>query len=287
MASRPVSKTGTRKSSEQRIGLTDRWPLLPNDVDSLVYCPPENSGAPDYAELLDEHNFKMQGARDEAAALFRAFEFGVYNDIAFRDHLLVSSTNGLILYRPVVTTGKHSSGARAEVDHWLDRWVSEPARSKPRLVAMHTFEDIDQRLSCLQRVERSMLFYIMGMDLERKLDREAAWALIRGQRPRSTQLQVITEETDDYLNKAAGIALIQCFLKWLCNVPQEGRKGATLVAANSEEELRSPDMVKLVARLLRDEADPMSTTSKNLVKYAEARGHETLTSLAQSLIRGL
>ena len=277
-------------SAERRIGLTDRWPLQENDTERLIYFPPDNAvDAPEYAELLGGHDFEAEGTREQAVAIFRGFELGVFHDIATRDHLLVSSTDGLVLYRPVVVNGEDSSGARAEVAHWLQRWVSEPPESAPRLVAMHTFQDVDLRLERLHRDERMELLGRMKECLQAQgFDRDQARSLVEGRTPTSTHLQQLyksAEELEQELEYAAGVALVHCFLNWLCNVrPSEGRTGAAFVTAESAEQLRSPEKVEVVTRLLSGEEDSISTTATYLAEYAQAKSHNTLTAFAQSLI---
>ena len=276
-------------SSEQRIGLTDRWPLQ-DSTDRLIYSKPDSDGAPEYAELLGQYEFAPEKTLGEAIAIFRGFELGVFHDIATRDHLLVSSTDGLVLYRPVVMTGKDSSGARAEVEHWLQRWVHEPRTSAPRLVAMHTFGDITLCLKRLRPPYRLELQLKMQEALQvQGFDRAIATSLVEGTRPSSQHLFELTgaENMEQELENAAGVALVHCFLSWLCNVrPAGGRTGATLIAAETAEELRSPEMVGLVTRLLEGSEDAIETTGVHIVKYARASKYGTLTTLAQSLIAG-
>lgn len=276
-------------SSGQRVGLTDRWPLQ-DDAERLIYTQPNIHGAPEYAELLSLYDFGGEGTQKEAVAVFRGFELGVFHDIATRDHLLVSSTDGLVLYRPVVVNGKDSSGARAEVQHWHQRWTNEPPASAPRLVALHTFGDVQLRLEQLVSAERLELELRMREALqEQGFDREAASALVAGSTPMSQHLVEIhgAEKIDQELENAAGIALMHCFLSWLCNVlPAAGRKGASLVAAESAERLRSPETARLVARLLDGSADAFESTAKNIVAFANSIGHVSLQELARSLILG-
>ncbi len=274
-------------SSEQRIGLTDRWPLQ-NDADRLIYSIPSTADAPEYAELLGSYEFAAERTLGQAVAIFRGFELGVFHDIASRDHLLVSSTDGLVLYRPVVATGKDSSGARAEVEHWLQRWVHEPRASAPRLVAMHTFDDITFRLTHLVPLERLELKLRMVEALqEQGFDREIAKSLVAGIPPASQHLCEISgaEDMEQELENAAGVALVHCFLSWLCNVrPSEGRTGAALVAAEGAGQLRSPEMADLVSRLLQGTEDTIESTGTHIAGYAQASGYESLTALALTLI---
>ena len=153
---------------------------------------------------------------------------------------------------------------------------------------MHTFEDVDLRLERLRPTERTELSEKMILALqEQGFDREHARSIVKGRTLTSTHLHQISgaEKLDQELENAAGVALGHCFLNWLCNVrPSKGRTGATLVTAESAEQLRSRRMVELVAHLLSGEEDSIQTTAKYLIEYAQARGHNTLTELAQSLI---
>lgn len=274
-------------SSEQRVGLTDRWPLQ-NDTEPLIYVKPGAADAPEYSKLLGEYDFDREKTRGEATAIFRGFELGVFHDIASRDHLLVSSSEGLVLYRPVVVNGKDSGGARAEVQHWLQRWIHESEASPPRLVAMHTFQDMTLRLEQLVPAERLELSLRVREALQDQgFDRETAGALVEGSRPPSQHLIEIYggENIPQELENAAGVALMHCFLGWLCNVfLSDGRTGAALVAAENAEDLRSPEMVDLVARLLKGSAGPVETTIAHVVSYAQAAGHASLIDLARDLI---
>ena len=275
------------ESSSQLISLTDRWPLQEDVPERLIYCPPGNNDPPDYKDLFSRYDFETENTKEQAVAIFRGFELGVFHDIASRDHLLVSSTDGLLLYRPLVVNGEDSGGARAEVAHWLQRWMSEPSR--PRLVAIHTFDDIDLRLKLLREDERTELARRIKFALqEQGFDREQAKALLEAKSATSTHLQEIwsKEKLEQEFENAAGIALVQCFFSWLCNVqPSKGRLGAMIVAASSEEELRSIDTVRLVASLLKgDEVNTIAETARHITAYALSRGHETLSGLARTLV---
>ncbi len=282
-------------SSKRRIGLTDRWPLQVSNEDPLIYSKPDYDGAPEYSKLLGQYDFEKEGTREQAIAVFRGFELGVFHEIATRDHLLVSSSDGLVLYRPVADNGKHSSGARDEVSHWLQRWIHErnhePSESAPRLVAMLTFEDITLRLARLTRMERSELYNrIVEALQEQGFDREAAESMVDGTDPPSQHLHELhgAEHIARELEHAAGVALIHCFLSWLANVrPSEGREGAALVARESAEQLRSPETAALVAELLEGGKNAVETTGDHIAIYAQASEHDTLTTLARSLVADL
>jgi hypothetical protein len=275
-------------SSDHQVGLTDRWPLQ-DDSERLIYSKPGCYDPPGYKDLLGQYKFDGEGSVPEAEAVFRGFELSVFHEIATRDHLLVSSTEGLVLYRPVAENGKDSSGARAEVQHWSQRWAHEPPQSAPRLVALHTFEDIDLRLRELSSAQSLELQLRMLEALDKQgIEREAATALLAGDLPVSQHLVEIhgAEQSRGEMENAAGVALIQCFLNWLCNVRwSDGRLGATLVAAESAEALRSPEMIRLVAQLLDGAEDAMSTTATHIVAYSRSRNHKTLQDFAQSLMR--
>jgi len=277
------------RSGPGAIGLTDRWPLQEPSVDDLIYTLPSSAeDPPGYESLFDGLRFEGEGSSEEATAVFRGLELGIFQDIAFRDHLLVAASEGIVLYRPLALDGEDSGGARAEVRHWQDRWIHEPPVLRPRLVALHAFQDMAMRLEKLTGAERAVLRLHMQQFLEdRGWDRVYAEQILFSGPMSSLQLEQLSgaENPGRDLEFAAGASLFQCFLSWMCNVSKkEARDGAALIAAKDEASLGSATVVAEACRFLNGQEDAASLTSRNLVAFAENLGFDSLTGLAQSLL---
>lgn len=90
--------------------LADRWPVPNGSIYSAVS--PE---APNHTHMIDasilDHDRYRHG-------LFGLLQHTIYDEIAFRDHLLVSCNAGLLIYRPTAIEPRISGGVEAEVAHW-------------------------------------------------------------------------------------------------------------------------------------------------------------------------
>jgi len=119
--------------------LEERWPLPTTNVDSLLYGAPKNSADMHHKDLLTNKGpySKSELADGEVVSTqLRAFESQIMFQIASRDHLLVSYTKGLLVFRPFYRKGEFSGGVQAEIDHWdllTSRYSKDPnTRAKKR-----------------------------------------------------------------------------------------------------------------------------------------------------------
>jgi hypothetical protein len=92
--------------------LGERWPLPAKNMDSLLYSVPQNSAGMHHKKLLtneDTDNESGLADREIVSTQLRALESQIMFQIASRDHLLVSSTNGLLVFRPFYRKGEFST----------------------------------------------------------------------------------------------------------------------------------------------------------------------------------
>ena len=126
--------------------LEERWPLPATDIDSLLYSTRKNSADMHHKDLLTNKgpSSKSELADGEVVSTqLRALESQIMFQIASRDHLLVSSTNGLLVFRPFYRKGEFSGGVQAEIDHWdilTSRYSKDP---NTRAEKREKEEDID------------------------------------------------------------------------------------------------------------------------------------------------
>jgi hypothetical protein len=126
--------------------LEERWPLPATNIDSLLYSTPKNSADMHHKDLLTnkDPSSKSELADGEVVSTqLRALESQIMFQIASRDHLLVSSTNGLLVFRPFYRKGEFSGGVQAEIDHWdilTNRYSKDP---NTRAEKREKEEDID------------------------------------------------------------------------------------------------------------------------------------------------
>lgn len=109
--------------------LGERWPLPAKNIDSLLYSTPKNSADMHHKDLLtneDTDSASEVADREDVSTQLRALESQIMFQIASRDHLLVSSTNGLLVFRPFYLKGGFSGGVKAEIEHWTILTRSEP-----------------------------------------------------------------------------------------------------------------------------------------------------------------
>lgn len=111
--------------------LADRWPLM----DDIIYetsC----SDAPDFRSLLSRADLP-----EYSRGTLGLLQHSIYDEIAFRDHLLVSCNDGLLVYRPGAVEPRISGGVEEEVRHWAQS-VSSGAREFRPAVFVHVREEL-------------------------------------------------------------------------------------------------------------------------------------------------
>lgn len=89
--------------------LGDRWPI----PHGAIYENPSPE-APNYSSMLS--NGRELSARDRGVV--GLLQASIYDEIAFRDHLLVSCNQALVVFRPTALGARVSGGVRQEINHW-------------------------------------------------------------------------------------------------------------------------------------------------------------------------
>lgn len=137
----PLSSDAERLT-ERSPYLGPRWPLMDGGV-GLVST--QADGSPlDYAAvqhralLLDEPS--PIAGQQFTGEITRVLESLVFNEIPYRDHLIVANSHALLVHRPLADNGRLSSGVEHEVLHWADRhrWTNP----ETRLAIIHRAEDL-------------------------------------------------------------------------------------------------------------------------------------------------
>jgi hypothetical protein len=152
--------------------LDHRWPVQSSLRDTFVAERGSFDGLDEGflvegCESADTHGFKLA-----QAAITRQLENAIYNEIPFRDHLLVAWSDILFVYRPLYEKGAFSRGVEAEINHWSQIAESETGR---RAVFLHARSDVRLAARLLQqspqlhrRVSRSLEHALRGVFSERE-----------------------------------------------------------------------------------------------------------------------
>lgn len=143
--------------------LETRWPL-PADVKFDLYTASTTNGDINHERIMwfKTWDFPNRAAIDlpdppserlleRADSLVRSLEKQIELQISTRDHLFVSWTDALLVYRPFYAKGAWSGGVRAEIDHWKMLAKAEVSR---RAVFIHFEEDVKNLLQYLSSDER-------------------------------------------------------------------------------------------------------------------------------------
>jgi len=135
--------------------LDERWPVS-FSPSSLLYEKPLRASDMSHANLLnakiwDPHERKLKEWKGRASSaigsrehsiLLRALERQIQFQISSRDHLLVSHSDCLLVFRPFFQDGEWSGGVQAEIDHWVLLAKTDP---KKKAVFVHFEEDVRDR----------------------------------------------------------------------------------------------------------------------------------------------
>jgi len=74
----------------------------------------------------------------------RGLEASIQAEVPFREDLLISATQHLVIFRPLYETGLFSDGVQAEIRHWLDLQFADMV---PRRAAfIHDVRDVQRAL---------------------------------------------------------------------------------------------------------------------------------------------
>jgi hypothetical protein len=164
--------------------LEERWPLPAAAIASLLYSAPKNSADMHHKDLLKDKgpSSKSELADGEVVSTqLRALESQIMFQIASRDHLLVSSTNGLLVFRPFYRKGEFSGGVQAEIDHWdilTSRYSKDPntraeKREKEEDIDSNrraAFIHFDDDISSFLQFSKSYEARKRGLDLDRLIE---------------------------------------------------------------------------------------------------------------------
>lgn len=138
----PISRT------ERSRYLAARWPLPPNQNELLCERSP---GGHEHTLLFDHSDL----GPDEPlpGSIVRSLGNRVFFEIAFRDHVIVEHTPGLLVYRPFFhrrdedSKPDWSGGVTPEIIHWQDKTLApEDHRPLRRAAFVHTSDEITDRL---------------------------------------------------------------------------------------------------------------------------------------------
>lgn len=141
--------------------LSRRWPLPDGP---LMYETPEEASDPHHLDFFAPKAWEMdpyllssvEPSEDLSVridVLLRYLNGSIEFHVAARDHLIVSSSNSLILFRPFYERGKRfSGGVGAELLYAAVLLNSDPEK---RLAFVHFKEDVDRRLEANEDMKES------------------------------------------------------------------------------------------------------------------------------------
>jgi hypothetical protein len=164
--------------------LEERWPSPAENKDFLLYIVPKNSTDMDHQEVFtnkDPYSKSELADREVVSTQLRSLESQIMFQIASRDHFLVSSTNGLLVFRPFYLKNEFSHGVKAEIDHWnilTCRYSKDPntrAEKREKEEDIDTnrraaFIHFDDDISSFLQFAKSDEARKRGLDLDRLID---------------------------------------------------------------------------------------------------------------------
>lgn len=264
---------------DRPLGMTDRWPS--NEGSAFV-------GDPEHLELFDLE-FSSEEHRSAAVGMLRHFESTVFDEIAFRDHLLVSCNDGLLIYRPLAlpdAQGKRrlSGGVRREIEHWALGYLDRQDTRRPIAVFIHTAEELLDHLPHRWK----NLHPLIITELEHGgLGPEEAELLVESRNLPSEHLARVTgvENPRLRLDEAATTALAQFVLQYGGNVPAHARGQGFAIVVLDESDLRNA--VRRAGDLFSDppnDADLHNLEAVDLL--VQASGLDSPLDLASRLMEG-
>lgn len=225
--------------------LTERWPMLVplNDAISSSHAP---SDRVTHVDLL------AKGSAPAVGAVARSLETEIYAEVPFRDHYLVTHTQGFFVFRPAYEEGKFSGGVRAEIDHWRQLSQFEPDR---RAMFVHTREDVNLTIEVAERarpdrvrsiVRQFLIARGVGEDaIDEVLDGEAIKAqMLDADSPSPEVTARLLESALDY----AGLALL---FNSLTTLPVEHLKDEKVSVHMIEGSSPSRSDIESYSRFLR------------------------------------
>ena len=123
--------------------LEERWPVPTEDVELLLYSFPPDCADMNHLRLFTSPEMPVPDPAVTDVQL-RALENHISFQVSSRDHLLVSHTNYLLVFRPFYRATddapiEFSDGVKAEIDHWT---IMARSNVKRRAAFIHLLEDV-------------------------------------------------------------------------------------------------------------------------------------------------
>lgn len=135
--------------------LEERWPL-PAKMDFIMYSRHGATSDVNHEMVMAFKKWHFESRRfvdletapnsilcERVDAVLRGFERQIELQISSRDHLFVSWSNGILIFRPLFLEGTYSSGVTAEIVHW--KLLARANREK-RAAFIHFDEDVNALL---------------------------------------------------------------------------------------------------------------------------------------------
>lgn len=122
--------------------LGPRWPLIDGGRGLIAQSAadvPITDVDVQHTNLLLETDSKLSD-QQFVGELTRLFESTIYNEIPYRDHLIVANSDALLVHRPLADKARLSSGVEHEVRHWRDRKLF--GDTGLRLGIIHSHDDL-------------------------------------------------------------------------------------------------------------------------------------------------
>jgi len=133
--------------------LEERWPL-PAKMDLIMYSMRDARDV-NHERVMAFKKWHFENRKfvdlghapsslcERADAVLGGFERQIEMQISSRDHLFVSWSNGILIFRPLFLEGTYSSGVRAEIVHWK---LLAGTNHEKRAAFIHFDEDVDTLL---------------------------------------------------------------------------------------------------------------------------------------------
>jgi len=268
----------TRRIERYSLNQSDRWPLLSGIMYSAVASKPD---VLDIAEL-SEYSSGTAGMLQHA----------IYDEIAFRDHLLVSCNDGILVFRPGAFGAKISGGVEMEIAHWAKSSLGSDAGQRP-LAIIHLSSELTELIGRYRFLSETVRlgFYDGLRGSYSAAQKDSAWeALLNGSdgAPASeSSLHLLRAQPgieSDRMTSAAYHAAASV-LGAACNVDLAAADRVAHFVADSESEAVSTDFVRSVALYLNSPSSQARFEANRLAALAYA-GHSGFSSV-QAWLRNL
>lgn len=139
-----VEKGPTSESILRRFRLSERWPLIAVPEDAINVEQP--------SDVLIRLSGVESLSEDTVSTFARSLEESIYAEVPFRDHFLVTHTNGFLVYRPLYEQGRFSGGVQSEIRHWSDSF--DQGEESRRALFVHAPADVKAWLARFESTQR-------------------------------------------------------------------------------------------------------------------------------------